>query len=184
MVYYRTIWDTGKNFGGFINHEMGLIPNSDDWVVWMDGDVMFLTDFFGKQIEDIIAEHGSKYALFGAKTNRLGGVVSADQLLGGICSEDADITSHIAAANILHNNPDMRTLVVETKRPIAASCMFFRKSTWEKVKFIPNSPHFDTNFSYYVRDKVGPLAVCEGLYVFHKYRWGKKDPAYQYEHLL
>lgn len=179
MIYYRTIWDTQKNFGGCINREMELIPDSDDWVVWMDGDVMFLTAYWGKQIEDIIELHGHQYSLFGAMLSRCN---VHHQLVNGICSDDYNMINHVMAAEDLQDIHG--TSVEPTNGPIAAACMFFQKKTWEKIKFVENTPYFDIIFSAQVRKHKMKMAVCEGLYLMHKYRLGSKDPGRDDKHLM
>lgn len=179
MIYYRTIWDTEKNFGGCINREMELIPNSDDWVVWMDGDVMFLTELWGKQIEDIISAHGNEYSLFGSKLSRCN---VYHQLVNGICSNDDTIEYHYLLAHDLAAG--WYDKITTTKGPIAAACMFFQKKTWENIKFVEDTPYFDIIFSAQVRKNKMKMAVCEGLYLLHKYRLGSKDPGRDDKHLM
>lgn len=175
-VWYTTIWDSGKNYGGYINSFCELVP-PDDWICITDGDVMFLTDDFGRQIEDIIKEHGGTYDIFGATMNRLGGV---HQLLGNQRSDNQNMFDHISAAEWLRLS--FRTAIKPSIKPLAAACMFFSRKTWEKTRFIENSPRFDSDFCRRIQQKGGKLAICKGLYVFHKYRLG--DPTLSPNHLL
>lgn len=175
-VWYTTIWDSGKNYGGYINSFCELVP-PDDWICITDGDVMFLTDDFGKQIEDIIDRNGHIYDVFGATMNRLGGV---HQLADNRRCEVPDILYHMGIARTLWDV--WKWDVKPSIKPIAAACMFFSRKTWEKTRFIEKSPRFDSDFCRRIQQKGGKLAICKGLYVFHKYRLG--DPTLSPNHLL
>jgi GT2 family glycosyltransferase len=74
------------------------------------------------------------------------------------------------------------SIVTPSIKPIAAACMFFSRKTWEETPFIENSPRFDSDFCRRIQQKGGKLAICKGLYVFHKYRLG--DPTLSPKHLL
>ena len=100
--------------------------------------------------------------------NRLG---MTHQLHQDARSENSDIRHHMDIASGLAGENWGR--VKEVNNPIAAACMFFSKKTWEENKFHENTPRFDIIFSHGIMQKGGKLAVCMGLYVFHKYRLGK-----------
>jgi len=181
MIYYRTIWDTGKNFGRAINRELSLIPDANDWVVLMDGDVMFLTDYWGKQIEDIISKNYNKYMVIGAMLSRC--CVSA-QLVGTYPSTNYNLIFHKEVA--ADRKGRYYDLVAPTSGPIAAACMIFQKKTWELCRgFKENTPHFDSMFCTQVRRNNGKLGVAQGLYLMHAYRAGiEQDPGSKYDHLI
>lgn len=177
MIHYRTIWDTGKNYGRAINLQMGLIP-SDDWVCLVDGDAMFLTDYWGRQIEDIVRSN-PQYSVIGCMTNRLRG---AHQLVNGEFSDNPDVLHHQAIANRLWE--DNYSTVEPTKDAIAGMFMLFPKSVWSAVKFRENTAAFDTWFCRSVQAKGGKIGVAKGLYVFHRYRLGKENAIENNKHLF
>ena len=183
-TYIVRTWSTDKNYGKALNDFISLIPNADDIVVITDGDVMFLTPDFGKHIEEI-TEANPSTDIFGCMMNRIGvpeqRILQADYLYN-----ESDINIHFNIAN----NPDfmrnniIRTMVKPTNGPIAAACMWFRRSVWDQVKFKENSIRFDMEFTFEARKKGFKLGIAPGLYVFHLYRWGSSDPANDYKHLL
>jgi len=178
MIHYRTIWDTGKNFGGMINREMEAIPHPDDWVVWRDGDTMFLHEQWGLQIESIIDVNLS-YAIIGGMLTRCN---VKDQLHGGAMSDNFDVKVHHIIAHELWNLHT--TTVKPTSRPIAAACMMFQKKTWQANKFEENTMHFDAIFTHKVMANGGRVGVAQGLYLAHLYRpWVAEHPERHYGHL-
>jgi cellulose synthase/poly-beta-1,6-N-acetylglucosamine synthase-like glycosyltransferase len=180
MIYYRTIWDTSKNFGAAINHEMELIPNLYDWVVLMDGDTMFLTDFWGKQIEEIIRLNENNYQVIGSMLSRCS---CPDQLVDKYISSNYDILYHRGIAQ--RRSSRFYNDVKLTNGPIAAACMMFQKSTWEKNPFVENTVHFDSIFCNEVKENGGILGIAMGLYLMHAYRPGIEImPGKHYSHLI
>jgi len=179
MIYYRTFWDTGKNFGKAINREMELIPNSEDWVCLRDGDTLFLTDYWGKQIEDIIFHNGNHFDIIGGMLSRCN---VPDQLLDSKISENYNLVFHREVA--LMREQLYYDQIKPTNGPIAAACMLFQKKTWEAIKFQEYSVHFDSLFCGNVRAAGGRLGIAQGLYLAHCYRMSVRDPGSHYKHLI
>lgn len=175
-VYHGTPWRTG-DIGGGINAFVETLP-ADAWVCIRDGDTLFLTPDWGAQIERVIEQHGARYAVIGAMTNRLR---SPYQLHGGVISQDPDISHHREIA--LTRRDEFGASVREVPGPVAGMCLIFNRRTWERTPFEPRSIYFDKQFSNAVREAGGRLGVAQGLYLFHLYRWGCEDPANHTEHL-
>jgi hypothetical protein len=171
-IIYSTPARTDKNIGKAYNDFMATVPN-DAWVCLRDGDTMFMTPDWCKHIEDIIKENGNKFDLIGCMTNRLRG---KHQLIDGMFDNES-ISDHLEVAKQIRSNK------VEAVPGVAGLCLIFRKSLWEKVKFIENSIYFDTQFCKGVTISGGRIGVASGLYLFHLYRWGQKDPCNYTKHL-
>lgn len=174
-IFYSTPFSTNRNPGKSYNEFCELVPN-DAWIVLRDGDSMFLTHDWGKKIESIIEEYGNNYDLIGCITNRLR---SHNQLHLGQFSEDPNIINHIEIANSLSH--------INTIRPateIAGVFMLFKKETWLKSKFRENTFAFDRKFCQDILSKGGKIGISEGLYLFHSYRLGHKDPKNYVQHLI
>ena len=176
-TYVFRTWDSGKNFGGYLNRVCGLVPNPDDLIVITDGDVMFLTPDWGKQIEDI-TEANHDIDVFGCKMNRCNVLSQKEEWL----FNSTDIQDHIE--NAKHRKSEYYTIVGTTNGPIAAACMWFRRSVWDQIKFKEDSIRFDIEFCFDAKNNGLKLGIASGLYVFHMYRYGSKDPANDYKHLL
>lgn len=178
MIYYFTPYHLGKCYGAAHNALCESVPNANDWICVMDGDMMFLRSDWGKQIDDVIKKHGNTYDVFGCLTNRLAG---AHQQYQGQFSEDPDIRNHMAIANDCHRLHYDE--VKETSVNVAAMLMIFKKSTWDAAKFPVNTMGFDRMFTDRVKKNGGKLAIMQGLYVFHLYRFGKENPTQFIDHL-
>lgn len=175
-VWYSNPYDPGKNIGDALNDFCDNVPNDDDWIVLQDGDIMYLTPDWGKQIYDALARHGTDYDLIGCMTNRLGGT---HQLVPGMYDE-RDIMKHYEVAIKLA--ADNYAVIEPINQGVAGMFMCFRKSTWKKHRFSVGTygeAKFDTEFSRAVLANRGRIGLMKGLYVFHLYRmWaGRNDIA-------
>src|SRR5690606_27611903 len=70
-IFYLTPYGYNKKIGDRLNYEISLLPE-DSWIVIRDMDTMFLYDYVGNLLRDVINEYGDTTDLFGAYTNRLG----------------------------------------------------------------------------------------------------------------
>lgn len=182
-VWYSNPYDPGKNIGAALNDFCENVPNDDDWIVLQDGDIMYLTPDWGKQIYDAIARHGQDFELIGCMTNRLGGT---HQLVTGMY-DVTDISKHHEVAVKLA--AEKWAVVEPIKQGIAGMFMAFRKSTWAKHRFKEGdygAVKFDTEFGKAVMNGGGKVGIMRGLYVFHIYRlWSKQsNPIADREHLV
>lgn len=164
------------NIGGEYNQVISELPD-DCWIVLRDGDTMFLHPKFGNIISAII-KYNEGFDLIGAMTNR---VAVKSQLVDEVISDDGDIANHISIAHKL-----WRDFLdhVEPTDLAAGLCMIFHKSTWQKVG---GFPEYDITFDRVFSDKVikagGKIGIAKGLYLFHLYRWGEKNPQQSIKHL-
>lgn len=183
MIYYRHYWSSEKNFGKAINDELIAFDDSlkpDDWIVLLDGDCMFLTPYWGKQIEDIIAANEKYYAVLGGMLSRCN---VPHQLLDSKISDNFNVLFHREIALDRHDR--FYTDVKETRGPIAAACMMFKMEwLWKVSGFEENTVHFDSIFSQDVIKAGGKLGICQGLYLFHLYRPDAVNPGHEYKHLI
>jgi len=178
-IHYSTPFSTEKNIGKAYNEFMELVPDGD-WVCLMDGDVLRLLPDWGSQIKNIIDRHGDDFKLISCMTNRL----RADhQLYCNKFSNDGNITNHVEIAKQLHQRYYDQ---VEATSYVAGLCLIFNKDTWKSVGgFRENSILFDKEFNTDIRARFGgnPIGIAKGLYLFHLYRWGSKDPYNDTQHL-
>lgn len=168
-----------KNIGKEYNRMIELMPDNQ-WIGLVDHDAMFLRPDSKMQIADVVEKHGAEYDVFGALTNRLFG---EHQRYNGVFSEVSDINHHIDIANKVHQSH--YDSIIETKINLAGLCMVFKKSTWRRVgEFKENSICLDREFTDAVMNACGKLAIMQGVYVFHLYRWGRPSPGQYIKHLL
>ena len=176
-VSFITAYSPDKNIGGEYNRLIEKID--DDWIFIRDRDCMFLTPDYGTLIENIIKANKNRFDIIGAVTNRLN-KDTTDQVITSMF-DIGDISLHIQDADFWKTQ--MRTIVKPTDKRIAGMCMFFKRKVWEQIHFTENTPFFDSVFCEKAKQKGYRLGVACGLYVFHLYRWGQKDPENYYNHL-
>lgn len=168
-IHYISAYSTEKNFGKAVNDACALIPDTD-YICLRDGDSMFLTSSWGKQIEDVIKLHGHKYQLIACLTNRLGRPI---QRYKGEFSTNMDIMHHYAIAEQLEREHWAEVEDITAKRRVAGMFMLFPKTLWNTVKFKENTAQFDDIFSTEVVRRGKKLGLMKGLYCFHFYRANK-----------
>lgn len=167
-IWHSTPGRGDKNIGKAYNDFMQMIPDGD-WVCLRDGDSMFMTDHWSKQIEDIIEHNGENYALIGCKTNRLR---TGEQLLNGEPWGETNLLEHRRVAEQLLGS--YNSTVTTVQKPIAGLCMIFNKDTWKSAgKFKEKSIYCDTEFGYAVQRNGGMIGIAQGLYLLHYYRLHK-----------
>lgn len=176
-VWYSNPYSTEKNIGKALNEFCTNVPDGD-WICLQDGDMIYLTPDWGKQIEDVIRQHGSKYSLFGATTNRLGRDI---QRYKGEFSNNHDMKYHHDLAVKLSKE---EWATVKPVQKVAGMLMLFPKSLWNRIKFQENDAAFDDAFSNAVKSMGKKMAVMKGLYVYHLYRIWSDKPVGDKTHLL
>jgi hypothetical protein len=165
-----------KNFGFEYNQCISELPD-DCFIVLRDMDTLPLRHDWGNQIHAVI-QANPEFQIIGCMTNRLR---APYQLAAGKFSNDPDISNHIEIANQLWD--DKGTLVTEAPL-VAGMCMIFHKSIWEQIRFNENTIFFDKQFCDKARKLRMNIGVARGVYLFHLYRFGQKDPFNYKEHLL
>lgn len=175
-IWYMQPYAVNKDIASIYNYHCSFVPEND-WICITDQDSMFLLPETGKIIDDIINSTGSTYDLLGCYTNRIG---SLHQCYNNERSENPDITYHHGIAKELHTK---ETEITEIHQGVAGFFMLMPQKTWAKYKF-RNGIYFDTMLSKDILKDGGKIGLCEGVYRFHYYRFGEKDPKNAISHLL
>ena len=179
MIIYSNPFRSDKNIGKAYNEfiECLNVP-LDTWIVIQDGDIIYLTDDWGKRIEDSLALDGDKFGLIGCKTNRVRG---RQQLHNHIFSKDFDIKNHHKIA-LKYN--EIGISPIDRDEVIAGYLMAFTKRTWLKVGgFTEKTPSADAIFNEKVRNLGKKIGQFKNLYVFHSYRIWSDNPFTETKHL-
>jgi hypothetical protein len=184
-VHYFTPASGDKNLGRAYNKACEMVTDLNDWICIRDGDTMFLTPDWPKQIEEIIQTNGHNYQLISCYTNRLG---LKHQLLNGELSQDTDVRNHTNLA--LRQRDKYRTEVVQSPSYTAGLFMLFKRSLWDTIKFKEgltssdeSTDFIDAQFSKEVLKKGGRIGLAKGIYLFHAYRLHQKTHR-DWSHLL
>lgn len=162
------------NIGQAYNEAVAELP-SDCWVCITDQDTLKF-DSFAHKVQQIAAK-APKNALIGCYTNRLR---KTNQAVFTPLYDNADIDDHYDHYN---RRWDAYGTQLERCQLVAGVFMLFHKSLWESVKFREDTYKFDAYFSNDVQKAGGQLLLAKGLYIFHLYRWGQRDPENYLTHL-
>ncbi|MBP0943096.1 hypothetical protein V2K16_22730 [Pseudomonas alliivorans] len=174
-IFYSTPYREG-DIGGALNEFCDLVPD-DAWICIRDADTLFLTSQQQRQIQHI-ADSDPPFELIGCLTNR---IKAPYQLHQGMFSEEPDITAHITVAQLCEAQE--WGVVKPCTGPVAGMFMLFRKSLLQLARFRQHSIYFDKRFCRDVQAQGARLGVAQGIYLFHLYRFGKRDPCNYTEHL-
>lgn len=181
-IHYLIPYSTDKNIGKACNDAIEqLSAGDDDWIVLRDGDTLFPTPEWGKQIEEALSRHGSKFQLIGAVTNRIG---ATHQRVEGMF-DNWDILDHVRKAFEIQSARFGE--IEETNYGVAGFFMAFQVKTWKQIRFtedINKARLFDTVFYKEVRAKKMRVGIMPGLYVLHLYRPLSSDPRTDVTHLI
>ena len=177
MIHYISPFRTDKNIGKGLNDAiLQLNPASSDFICHVDQDCAWLLPDSKAQLEHICSN--TQYDVLGACTNRL---AQRYQLIQGMFDE-YDIREHVKKAEQLQK--DHYGLVQSTPNVLAAFCLCFRVSVWERNQFIENSLQFDSQFSISARKAGFKTGLMMGVYVLHLYRPMSLNPMQDLSHLI
>lgn len=166
MIYYFTPYSLDKNIGKVYNHYASLVPGDDDWIFFLDGDMIFLTPDWGHQIDRFINKNKDA-GIITCYTNRVGW---RQQRFNGEMSDNTDISLHHNIAMMLRDHQYLKSKFLSVG--CGAYFFGFKKSTWNEIKFDENIGILgvDSDFSERVLKSGRTIVLMCGLYVFHYYR--------------
>lgn len=176
MIYYSIPWDTTKNIGKYYNKFMRALPNDDDFACFLDGDAMFTTQFFGKQLEEIIYKY-PECGCFTAKANRIGCLW---QRQDGVDWENNDINYHRDKGKEFQYElyDEIKDVSNVTRMEVLGGVLILiKKSTWEKIgKFKEDGMlGVDNDIHWKCMDNEEKVYLMKGVYLYHYYRNGKSE---------
>lgn len=177
-IWYISPFSITKNIGKAINDNIkALRTEPDDWIVHIDQDVCLLRPDSKRQLEEILSQ--TTYDILGPVTNRLS---MQHQLLHNMF-DCTDMREHIKAADACHEANYGQ--VIPTRYILAAFCLCFRVSTWEKLAgFQENSIQFDSIFCAGALNSGMKCGIMTGIYLYHHYRLWSTNPLQEVQHLL
>jgi|SRR5690606_25668220 len=168
-IYYSSPYSTDKLLGRAYNDLCSIVPNDDDFICLIDGDVMFLNSNYGHIIEAAI-KNNPQYQLFTCYASR---IKNPQQMYQGKISEDPNIIHHweIAQRNAIENKGKVK----ELKQLISGHVMIFSKWLWKQIPFVEQTKRgtilgIDNVFSSQVLKSGYRIGLIEDLYVLHYYR--------------
>ena len=168
MIIHATPYRADKNIGRAYNEFIESLNIPDDtWIVLRDGDTMFLTPDWGRQIEEVAAT--THYDLLGCMTNRLRG---QHQMPLGFDTE-GDLFKMYEYSIQIEKRYWGKT---EPAPGVAGLFFMFKKSLWKKVGgFEEGTIYTDTEFNKSVMAAGGNIGLMSGLFLVHGYRLWERN---------
>lgn len=167
MIWYFLPVSEKKNLAEAYNQYGSLVKSPDDWLVFQDRDVMYLTHDYFEIIQDTITAN-PQYSLFTCLTNRVGNL---SQCYGNEISENPDILYHEEIASRLAR--ENRTQVKNFHGVISGMVMIIQKKTWDYIGGAGTRPGLlgvDNHISRKIIQAGKKIGIMQGLYVLHYYR--------------
>lgn len=154
--------DLGWAYNNFMN-----LVNDDDWVLFLDHDVLLTTTNWFTQIEDIV-EKNPEYGVFTCLTNRIGQSV---QKLKGVDSDNHDMKYHRKIGKDLQKNKYDEVTEFPNKL-LSGFFILIKKEIWKKIGGfsegyflgVDNKLHKDC-----IENNI-KVGLMNGVYVYHWYR--------------
>lgn len=180
MIYYFTPYQKG-NLGSAYNHYCSLVPDKNDWITFIDGDVMTLYLDWADRWEKILYTNDDA-GIIAASTNRAA-MSNLDQVHIKMFQE-TDILKHKEYAEKLFLENYTYCEIMQNQY-LSGFFFSFKKQIWLDVNgFKDGILGVDTDFYEKVRQYKSCL-VSKGFYVLHYYRFleNKTDGLF-IDHLL
>ena len=171
MIHYSIAFDLNKNIGVAYNSTMRLL-GGDDWCCFVDGDSMFLTPYFGRQINEYV-NRNPECGLFTCKTNR----VRADYMLAGDWMYD-DVVYHRHVAHELSSDLSVTDITeLAHSSPLSGVLMLVSRKAWAQVGGFKEAGMLgvDNDMHRRMRDAGLKVYMMNGVYVYHWYRGGNRQ---------
>ena len=179
MVFYFSPWSSTKQIGKSYNQCMELLPHDHDWACFTDGDTLFTTYDYGKQIEEVIAAHPTCRA-FTAYTNRVG---CKWQVAPGSNWENDDMEWHRAFG--LKLQQENRTKILDYSRVsrehvMSGFLILIRKDLWRQLGGFREEGMLgvDNDLHYKIMRHREKFYLMTGVYLYHWYRGGGTDKSH------
>jgi len=161
-------FDDGGNIGVAYNHEMSRL-GPDDWIVFLDYDVMICNPWWKDICVRSIQTFGSQAGVFTCFTNRIGCKL---QIAAGVNPESHDMLYHQQFAAELWKRNQFKCCDC-TDRGGRFSGMFLMtsKRAWTQVGGFKTEGLFHVDVDYYDKVKKAGMRtyLMAGLYAYHRY---------------
>ncbi len=185
MIYYTIPWDTSKNIGKYYNAFMRLLPSDNDFACFVDGDACFTTQFFGKQLEDIVNLY-PECSCFTSMANRIG--CKWQQQFDQNSAEwlNNDMAFHRAKGKEIqfkHYATIADVSDVPRGEVLGGVLILIKKSLWKKIGGFKETGMLgiDNDLHWKCMDAGEKVYLMKGVYLYHWYRGGDMSDK---QHLL
>lgn len=176
IIHFNSPWSSRKQIADAYNSFMAILPRDEDFACFTDGDTMFTTVGFGRQLEEIVAAH-PQCGLFYAVTNR---IWCPWQKAPGVDPANHDMIYHREFGQNLAALHGSRTELISHHLPASGFLILVQKRLWLKVGgFRGNGMLRVDNFLYEDVLRAGEeIRLMPGVYLYHWYREGNNTVAH------
>lgn len=172
-IYITIPWNTQKNIGVYYNDFMEKLDD-DEWACFIDGDACFTTEYFGKQLEDIIA----KYPECGLFTCKMSRIACVWQKADNPDTDDMEFHREFGQ-RLAKNKYDLITDVSDVHRlhVLNGTLILISKKLWNKIGKCGEKDMLgiDNDFHWRAQAHSEKVYLMEGVYIYHWYRGGTED---------
>lgn len=169
MIYHFNTIFSGMTIGEYYNRCCEIVPD-DEWICLWDADVMSFHFFDVNGLLERVIKENPDVRLFSCVANRIG---THKQRVMRIQDPNPSILYHRKIAGKRYEA--FGSKVRKDLKTLSGLMMLFPKNAWRAVGGFQTNDFFgvDTDFSQKIHGKYGSIAVLEGLYVLHYYRFDK-----------
>lgn len=151
---------------------MSLLPSSDDYACFTDGDAMFTTPNYGDVIDQVVLEN-LDVGCFTCFANRVG---SKWQLHSHVDFNNNDMEYHRKIGQELQDKYGTSCVDVTYKLPgqvMSGVMILIKKSTWSKIGgFKDGMLQVDNDIHWKIQNSDNEkLYLMKGIYLYHWYRY-------------
>lgn len=168
-IRYVIPYDTSKNIGKSYNEAFNGL-NDNDFVCFMDGDTIFLDSHFGSKIEQILIENPQINAAT-CLTNR---VACEWQVWDRVNWFNENMLDHNRITEDVWKRFGTQVKDVTNNQLMSGVMILLRKETWKKIGGFKEDGMLgvDNDIHQKLIDNNEKLWLLNGIYVYHKYRFG------------
>lgn len=167
MIHVRIPYRQDKNLGKAYNDEFELCPE-DDWLCFIDHDVLFLTPDAISIMEEYVKLYPDA-GLFCCRANRIHPLANY-QLVDPTPSENSSIEYWMERAYQLKKELPR---VSPVDHEVSGFLMLVSKKTWREIKFVESGRALgvDNDFCWKIIDAGKKILRMDALLVWHTYRF-------------
>ena len=173
-ILYSIPWNTEKNIGVYYNDVCNRL-RENEFACFIDGDAVFTTKFFGKQLEDIISKY-PECGLFTCPASKMGCVWQRVENLQN--SEDMGYHREIGKRLFIEKYDNITDVSdVDRLHVLGGVLILISKKIWRKLGGFKTEGilGIDNDIHWRAMDAGEKVYLMNGVYLYHWYRGGNES---------
>ena len=180
MIWFFTPYSFEKRMFEAWDKYMGLVPDPEDWVCMMDGDILFLLADFGHQLQEYIDLYpgAGMFTCYASRAHRKAFIPKGTNI------KEASILYHHSKAEKMRKDFQGKVKVIPEES--LGHLLMMKKGIWLKIRdrvaelcAKQKILGVDVRISRAVREQEMKILLMRGVYVLHffrmKYGTGQRD---------